>query len=160
MPWTLRAEPVEFAQSAPAHFHFEIELDAPPDKVFSVFADIDSWARWYDDFRSARWTSEAKGGAGSTRIAVLGAATVDETFLVWEPGKRLSFRVETITLPLVHAMVEDWRLEPLPGGRTKLSWWIGYAPNWLCRLIHPIVRAIFGRQFQRTLAGLQAYVRG
>lgn len=159
MPWTLRREPLEFAETAPSHFLNEAELDATPEKVFAVFADIESWARWFDDFRSAHWTGPAHEGVGATRKAILGAATVDETFLAWEPGRRFGFRIDTITLPLVRAMVEDYRLIPLDGGRTRLVWRIGYETTWLGSLLHPIVRKIFGRQFRRTLVGLQAYVR-
>ena len=95
----------------------------------------------------------------ATRKAILGAASVDETFLAWEPGVRFSFRIDTITLPLIRAMVEDYKLVPLEGGRTRLVWRIGYEPSWLGWLLHPLVRAIFGRQFRRTLMGLQKYVR-
>lgn len=158
MPSTLRPEPLEFATSAPQYFHHEIDLDASPEAVFAVFADIDSWPRWFDDMRAARWTCEG-GGLGATRHVELGALSADERFLAWEPGKRFSFRVETLTLPLVRAFVEDWRLEPREGGGTHLVWRVGYETTALGWLLHPLLRTIFNRQFGRTLRGLQQYLR-
>lgn len=157
MPWDCRPETLEFTVDPPAHFLTEGEIDATPERVFAVLADITSWPRWFDDMRDARWTGPAHSGAGATRHMVLGAVSVDETFLVWEPGQRFSFRLDTISLPLVRAFVEDWRLLALPDGRTKLSWRVAYEPTWLARLIHPVLRAIFIRQFRRTVAGLAAF---
>src|SRR6187431_2615566 len=80
MPWTLRPEPLAFAETAPDYFLNEAELDAPPERVFAVLADIDSWAHWFDDLRSAHWTGQAHEGVGATRKVILGAASVNETF--------------------------------------------------------------------------------
>ena len=157
MPFAVRAETLDFVDRAPAEFLTEADLPATPERVFAVFADIASWPRWFDDMREARWTGAATSGVGATRWVRLGAIAVDETILAWEPGRRFSFRIDTATLPLVRAMVEDWRLEPTQNG-TRLVWRAAYEPTLLTRLLHPIVRAIFGAQFRRTAEGLKRYL--
>ncbi len=157
MPWTCRPVELDFVERAPHEFLTEAELPAPPERVFEVLADIDSWPRWFDDMRAARWTGTQKSGVGATREMTLGIIRVDETMLCWEPGRRFSFRIDTGTLPLLRAMVEDWQLRPTQNG-THLVWRVGYDPSLLTRLVHPIARAIFGRQFRRTAEGLKRYL--
>ena len=159
MPWSCRPESLDFLDRAPASFLTEGDLDAPPERVFAVLADIDSWSKWFDDLRSARWTGASQPGVGATREVALGAITVNETFLAWDVGQRFAFRIDTATLPLIRALVEDWRIEPLPAGRSHLVWRAAYDPTWLTRLLHPLVRAIFSRQFRRSVAGLQRYIK-
>lgn len=158
MPWSCRPESLEFAASAPDFFLVEGELDASPERVFAVFADVTTWPQWFDDMRAGAWTGPQEGGVGATRKMTLGLLAVDETILAWEPGRRFAFRIDRATLPLIRAMVEDYRLEPRPDGRSFLRWRAAYAPTTLTRALHPIVRAVFGRQFRRTLEGLRRYL--
>lgn len=158
MARTLRAESLSFVEQAPFQFVNEGVFDAPPERVFAALADAPGWSRWFKDLLEARWTSAAPFGVGSTRWVKLKTATVDETILAWEPGRRFSFRLDTITLPLVRAMVEDWRLEPAGEGRTKAVWIAAYEPTWLTRLLHPIVRFAFGQQFKAAMKGLARQV--
>lgn len=158
MPYECRAETLSFVGSAPAVFVNEADLPAPPARVFEVFADIDTWPKWFDDMRRSSWMPGSSGGLGAQRRMELGALTADETMLAWEPGRRFSFRIDAVTLPLLRAMVEDWQLTALPDGRTRLDWRVHYELKPWARLIHPILRLIFGRQFKRTVAGLQRYL--
>ena len=158
MPWPLRPEPLEFAHSSPGFFLHEIDLDASPDAVFAVFADIATWPRWTYDMREARWMGEQHEGVGALRHVTLGPTRALERFLAWEPGRRLAFRVEEVNVPLLRAFVEDWRLEPLAGGRTHLIWRVGYETSWLGWLVQPFLRPVFRWQFRQTLLGLQRYL--
>ena len=157
MPWKCRAEGLDFVDRAPFEFLTEADLPAPPKRVFAVLTDIASWPRWFDDMRDAKWTSPQQGGLGATRWMKLGAITVDETILAWDPGRRFAFRIDTATLPLLRAMVEDYALTPTQNG-THLRWRVAYDPKPLARLIHPILRFVFGRQFRRTAENLKRYL--
>lgn len=128
---------------------------APPERVFALMADGGRMGEWFHDFVACRWTSAAPHGVGSTREIELAALTVKERFLAWDPGRRLAFRIDAITLPLVSKMIEDMRLEPVDGGRsTRVSWRVHYEPTLLMRLVHPIGRRVFARMFAKSLAGL------
>lgn len=158
MWFSLRSIDLAFAPQAPFHFHNEAELPAPPERVWAVLEDGDTWPGWFKDFVSMRWTSPPPHGAGSTREVRLKPLSVRETFLAWEPGRRFAFRVDAITLPLVSAMMEDLVLTPREGGRTHLSWRVSYTPRPVMRLIHPLLRMIFGGMFKVTLANLGRYL--
>ena len=129
MPWECRPETLDFIKRAPAVFVNEADLPASPERVFEVFADITTWPKWFDDMKRTRWLPGSKGGLGDQRVMELGLLTVTETFLAWEPG-----------------------------GRTHLDWRVHYELKLWARLIHPILRIVFGRQFKRTVAGLQRFL--
>lgn len=154
MPWACRAENLDFVEKAPYDFLTEADLPAPPERVFEVFADVSGWPRWFDGMRAGRWISAQQGGVGAVRHMTLDTLSVDETILAWEPGVHFAFRIDTVTLPLIRAMVEDYRLERRGEG-THLVWRAAYDPSLLTRLLHPIVRFVFGRQFKRTAERLR-----
>lgn len=156
---TLRPVELDFLERAPFHFRNEIDLPCPPERVFEAFADPPGWAAWFDDMKSGAWTSPAPHGVGATRTMVLGLTTAEETILAWEPGRRFAFRIDRLGVPLVRAMAEDYRLEPTASG-CRLVWIVGYEPTPLARLVHPVVRAVFGRQFRRSLDGLRRVLAG
>ena len=153
-----RPENLDFLDRAPFRFVNEGEMPVSAERLFEVLADASTWPKWFDDMREARWTSPAPYGVGSTRYVRLTTTAVDERILAFEPGRRFAFRLESIGLPLVRAMVEDYAVESLGATRSKLHWVAAYEPTTLARAVHPVVRAVFGRQFRRTVAGLQTYL--
>jgi uncharacterized protein YndB with AHSA1/START domain len=149
---------IGFTLRSPFQFHNEIEIKAPPARVFEIMATAENQHEWFKDYKDCRWTSAPPHGAGSTREIELKAITVKERFLVWEPGKRMAFCIYAGTLPLVREMVED--IEFLPGsapGTTHVRWIAHYTPTLPARLVHPIIRSQFGKMFKQTLEGLRTY---
>ena len=75
--------PVELDFISQARWRFEnvVELDAPPEKVFDIFADGESWPRWFDGILRVVWTSPEPKGVGTTRSVSLTSGTVYEHFL-------------------------------------------------------------------------------
>lgn len=146
-----------FVTDAPFGFLNTVDLPAPPARVFAVLADVGSWARWFDGMKGVEALVDTPQGVGWRRRARLDAITVDETFLVWEPGRRFTFRADAVSLPIVDALAEDWRVDAAPGG-SRLVWRVGYRPTWLGRAIHWPLRAVFQRQFKASLDGLARYL--
>lgn len=143
---------------APTVLRNEAELDASPEEVFSIFADIDQWPKWFSDIRKGTWSTPAPYGPGSEREVVLKTLSVRERFLAWEPGKRYAFTMTAGTLPLARSIVEDYQLTPLPGGRARLVWEVRFDLRWYLAPVGPVIRAVFGKMFRDATAGLQAYV--
>jgi len=149
---------LDFLGTAPFRFHNQARVPATPQQVFDVLADIDSWPRWFKDFKGATWTSPAPYGVGSTRDVKLLPLSVKERFLAWTPGERFAFTMEAITLPLVSQLMEEWRLTA-DGAGTVVEWTVCYRPTLLTRALHPLVRAIFDGMFKASLRGLDTYLR-
>ena len=160
MRFKCRSVGLDFIERATWRFENTTELDAPPDVVFDIFADGESWPRWFDGIRRVVWTSPEPKGVGTTRTVTLTTMTVDEYFLAWERGRRFAFRFEGATMPLCVAGIEDYRLEDLGGGRTRFAYGVYLEPSLVGKLVSPIARAQLGSMFRRATEGLRAYVAG
>lgn len=150
---------LEWTSRAPSSFHFEAVLDATPESVFDILADVDQWKEWFDEFEGAEWISPQQGGVGSRRAIYMDILNAREEFLAWEPGARFAFCLTEATLPLADRLVEDYQMAPLAGGRCEFTWDIYYDPRWFLRPLNPIVRFQFGRMFAGAVESLKTYVR-
>lgn len=148
---------LSFIDRAPFHFDNEAIINASPERVFEIVATGESQSAWFQDWKGERWLSDPPRGVGSTREITLKALSVKERFVAWEPGRRLSFTIYAITLPLVQEMLEDLRFEPMGEGRTRLRWRAYYTPAPLMRVVHPVARRIFGGMFSASAGGLTTY---
>ncbi|MCG3174773.1 MAG: hypothetical protein GMKNLPBB_03053 [Myxococcota bacterium] len=142
-----------FLDEATHTFDNQADIGAPPAVVFQWLSDPSRMGEWFKDFAGAEWLSSPPHNAGSVREVRLKGIRVRERFLLWQPDERLAFAIDSINLPLVRNMIEDMRLEPIPGG-TRVRWVVYYQPTWFLRVIHPIARWIFGRMFRKSLAQL------
>jgi uncharacterized protein YndB with AHSA1/START domain len=152
-----RSLDVGFTDTSPFHILNEIEIEAPPARIFDLFATGEGQEEWFQDFVSVDWTSGEPHGVGSERVVELKMLSVKERFVIWERGKRLTFCIYAITLPLVHAMMEDLQFEPTKRGGTRFVWRVHYDPRLLLRAVHPVGRAVFGRLFKKSQLGLKKY---
>jgi hypothetical protein len=158
MRFNCRPIGLDFIDGAPYRFENTVELEASSEAVFDVFADGESWPRWFDGITRVVWTSPEPKGVGTTRTVTLTTMTVYEHFLAWDRGRRFAFRFEGCSLPLCHAGVEDYRLEDLGGGRSRFFYGVYLEPTLVVRLAGPIARAHFARMFRRAAEGLRTYV--
>jgi hypothetical protein len=157
MWFDLEPTDLRFAECAPFKFDNQAVINASPARVFEILSLGEEERIWLKDFKSAEWRSEPPHGVGSTRELALKMLTVKEHFVVWEPGRRLSFSIAAITLPAVTAMFQDLQIEPMAQGKTRLRWVVYYRPSLITRLIHPVARAIFGGIFSSSTAGVARY---
>jgi hypothetical protein len=156
-----RCRPVglDFIERAPWRFENVAELEAPAERVFDLFADGESWPRWFEGIRDVQWTSPEPKGVGTTRTVRLSTATVYEHFLVWEPGRRFTFRFEGANRPLFRAGIEDYRLEDLGAGRCRFLYGVYVEPTTLVRLLSFVVRPMLASSFEGGARGLERYVK-
>jgi uncharacterized protein YndB with AHSA1/START domain len=149
-----------YVDMAPHRIANVVTIDAPPQRVFDIFATAEHQDEWMPDFKACRWTSGEPHGVGATREIELKVLTVKERFLIWEPGRHLMFSVDASTLPIMSQMVEEMRFEPISGGKaTRLVWHIYYTPARLAVPIHPAARAVFGHMFSMAAKNLVQWVK-
>jgi hypothetical protein len=146
-----------------------VEIAAPADRVWAnvvAFPPLDEPTEWW--YRAGlaypRYASIEGAGVGAIRYCVFSTGAFVEPITAWEPGRRLAFDVADSPPPMrelspyddVHAPHLDgyfrsrrgeFRLIPLPGGRTRLegrTWYeLDMAPAWYWewvadRIIHGI----------------------
>jgi hypothetical protein len=147
-----------FFDDAPMRFKNEVELSARPAETFSILADASTWPHWVGGMHKAVWTSAKAGGVGSTRTVSLTMLTVDEQFFRWEPDRRFSFYLTSQSMPLTHAMAEDYLLEELGTATTRFTYSVAMEPRIAVAMGGPVARAYFGSMFKGACEGLKRYV--
>ncbi len=160
MAFTLRDATLDLARTAPDSYSNEALVDVDPDAVFAILADITSWPNWFHGFRRGIWTSPMPWGLGSTRDVTVGALLVSEVMVAWEPGIRFAYAMTAINLPLVEAMLADWRLTERPGGKTLVRFDIHYRIRRELGPLHPLIRRAFESTPRNGIAGLPAFAAG
>lgn len=158
MHFACRPVGLEFIEVADYRFENVVELKASAESVFDMFADGESWPRWFPGIQRVDWTTPEPKGVGTTRTVRLTTATVFEHFLVWERGRRFTFRFEGANRPLFRAGIEDYRLEDLGFERCRFTYGVYLDPTLLVRLLGPLTRAWFAHTFTSGARGLQAYL--
>ena len=75
-------------------------------------------------------------------------------------GRRFSFTMEAISVPLVRRMIEDMVLEPLGDARCRFRYHVYYEPRTVMRLVHPIARAMFTKTFREATRNVARLATG
>jgi hypothetical protein len=144
--------------TAPMRFKNVVELDLPPAKVFAIFEDGESWPKWFRAIRKVAWTSNKRYGVGTTWTVWLTAVTLDEHFFRWEQDRRCSFYVTKQSMPLTHALAEDYLLEEVAPGKTRFTYSVGLEPHLPVAIGGPVSRMYFGSMFKSACKNLQSCV--
>ncbi len=118
-----RAVDPTFFQTAPRRFSASVEVAASPDEIFTAFEDAYAWTVWALPITNVCWTSPAPYGVGTTRtVSMTGGMVGEEVFITWERGKAMAFRFTRSNIPTIAAFAEDYVVEPISEGRTRVTW--------------------------------------
>ncbi|MBK8252762.1 MAG: SRPBCC family protein [Polyangiaceae bacterium] len=148
---------LDFTTSSPNKMVFDAIIEATPDRVFDIFAKGEGQETWFQDFKAVRWHGPEPHSVGTTRDVVLKLLTVKERFVAWDRGERLTFSIDSITLPLVKRMMEDLQFEAVGEKGTRLVWTVHYELTLGMKPFHPVAKMIFGKMFRASLDGLVKY---
>lgn len=150
---------MDFLDSAPIKISLTADLDITPAALFALFEDSDSWE--WATIKSVVWETEKPYGLGTTRtVDIAGQGKVQEYFLLWEQDQRMSFRFEKGEMKLVSALVEDYQVEALADGRSRLTWNIAMQLRGFIRILTPLLAGVMKKQFAGMLDNLVATVNG
>jgi polyketide cyclase/dehydrase/lipid transport protein len=147
-----------FFDTAPMRFKNVVDLDARLAEVFAIFEDGESWPKWFSGMQKVVWTSNKPHGVGTTRTVWLGLITLDERFFRWEQDRRFSFYLTGHSMPLAHALAEDYLLEEFVPGKTRFTYSVAIEPRLALSMGGPIARAYFSSMFRNACKSLQSYV--
>jgi hypothetical protein len=141
--FTVTAQNRAWIPSAPVVLTDSFTLHATPQLVFARLADISSWSDWYGGMKKVR-IDGASSGPGALRTVWVGTTRVQERFLEWVPGERLTFAIVASNTPGLASMVEDWAVEPDSSDpeRTRLTVTVGVAAAGLLKRAPGLVRTI------------------
>ena len=131
--------PPEWIDSAPIVVDESIVIQAPPSAVWAEIIDHESWPEWFVALDRVE-PGPTSTGVGGTRRVIAKRLPIDEEFTTWDADKHFAFGVTATKLPILAAMAESVRLEPLDDGaackvdyRQGLQGRTGF--GWLMKLI-------------------------
>jgi carbon monoxide dehydrogenase subunit G len=127
---------------------------ASPDEVFAILADHERWTEWFPSVKQVTVLGPAAGVGARRRVAVPGA-TVDEEFIVWEPGARWSFTGIAARPRFTKSLVEDCRLEAVDGG-TAISYTMYLDPPTLLRPLVQLMAKGIRKNLEKAMTNLAA----
>jgi uncharacterized protein YndB with AHSA1/START domain len=150
---------IDWIDSAPLRIEARAESAGSPQAVFEVLADHERWPEWFPSVRKVTVLGPAAGVGARRRVAVPGA-TVEEEFIVWEPGARWSFTSTTARPRFVTSLVEDCILEELEGGRTAITYTMYLEPAPAFRPLLKRVKRRLESNNRRAMANLARRAEG
>ena len=142
---------MEVDHNAPAVVRAETVVAEPPDAVWRLISDIDSWPAWNPDVRSARLEGEL--APGSTFRWKAGPGTIVSTLRSVEPEREIGWSGRTMGIDALHV----YRLEPVGDGTRVVSEesWAGLP----VRLLRARMRRTLERSLRTGLEHLEAAAR-
>jgi len=155
----LREVSLEFLDEAPKRWEFEARVDAPPGAVFAaISADPKTW-EWFPGITGGGYEGDGPPGVGSIREARMGPSVYRETILAWDAPTRWAYRVDEMTVPFAHALVEDWTVRA-DGDGSVVRWTFAIDPRSLFRASLAVAPAAMGRLFRRAMRNLSLTLNG
>jgi uncharacterized protein YndB with AHSA1/START domain len=149
MWFALEFSDLDFIERAPDRFVHEAEVSGTPERVFEALSGP-AFEAWFSDMGRFEWKTRGPHGQGSIREVRTSFTAVRERFVAWEPGQRLAFAIDAMSVPFATQMLEDFQLAKAGPGRTLLRWTVYYRPGLLMRLTMPVARPRFGKMFQAS----------
>jgi Polyketide cyclase / dehydrase and lipid transport len=139
----LEARDLAWVDRAPVVIAKSFTLGAPTAEVWNRLADLGAWSEWCGGMKRVRIDGPAT-GVGALRTVWVGLTRVQERFVVWDPGQRLTFTLTGSNTPGLHSMVEDWATAPDPQNpaRTLLTVRVGIEAAGILRPFPGLVRTI------------------
>jgi uncharacterized protein YndB with AHSA1/START domain len=99
-------------EHAPVTAHVQIQIAAPPEKVWQLLADAPSWPTWQKDIGSV--SSNGPLASGARFVWKIGNTTIHSQVQLFDPPQVLAWTGTAQTAKAVHV----WELHPLPGDQT------------------------------------------
>ena len=126
-----------------AQWEHQIEIEAPPARVWRVLADVASWPEWTDSILSIEDISEEFGHGGRAMVHARGMPKSLYTVTKWEPGKGFDWETKTRGS---RAIARDW-IVGAGEGRSIVTLTV-HVPGVMAALAKPII----GRGIKANLA--------
>jgi len=111
----------EWIDSAPIIVSETIEIDATPAQVWEHIADHTSWPEWFEALDEVQ-PGPTSTGVGGTRRVIVKPLPIDEEFTAWDENEHFAFAIVGSRIPMLAAAAESVRLEPIDGGRCRVTY--------------------------------------
>lgn len=161
MPSRMRDVTLDFLEFAPKRWVFEADVEAPQSATFAaISADPKTWT-WFPGINGGGYSGAMPPGVGTIREARMGPAVYRETILAWDEPDRWVYRVDEMTVPMAHALVEEWLVSPHDDHpeHSVVRWTFAIDPKPLFVAGGPATPRVMGSLFRRAMHNLSRSLR-
>jgi Polyketide cyclase / dehydrase and lipid transport len=153
--FSLTAQDLAWVPTAPVVLTNVVKVKATPAQLFDRLSDLAAWADWCVGMRRVRIDGPAT-GVGALRTVWVGSTRVQERFVEWVPGERLTFALIGSNTPGLASMVEDWALAPDPAdpARSIMTVTIGIAPSGILKPFPKLVHTVMTKMTKKGQDGI------
>ena len=161
MPFRLRAEGLEFLERAPRILAFSRVVPAPREQVFAtVVADPSTWRTWFPGLHAGGYVGPPPYAVGSGRyVKVRGMGTYRETVMAWDEPSRWVYRVDSTSMPMLRALMEEWTFEEATDG-TLVRWTFACDPRAWFGVLLRVAPGQLERVFDQAMRNLSSQLAG
>ena len=102
-------------EDAPVTTHLQIQIAAPPAKVWALLIEAASWPKWQKQIESV--TAAGRIGSGIRFSWRTGGTDIHSQVQLFEPERRVSWTGTAMTAKAIHV----WELKPEAGNKTLVT---------------------------------------
>ena len=147
--FTLDEADLDFTRTSTHRLMHSATARAKPDHIFRVAAG-ERFFEWLEPLRAWEWTSDGTPGLGSKREVHLTMLSARERMIAWEEGRRLTYRIEEASRPLVNRLVEDIQIYEKSDGTCRIEYGVHYEMVRVARPLSFLFKAMFEPLFARA----------
>jgi carbon monoxide dehydrogenase subunit G len=156
---TVEQKDLNWIERAPVSFSGSATTTASPGAVFAILADHERWPEWFPVIKKTVVLGPAREGVGMRRLTTLPGGKVEELIIAWDPGERWAFTGTAVSPAIVHALVEDCRIEPAGSG-TRVNYTMYLDPVAPLRPFMKLIKGLMGKQLDKGMRALAARAEG
>ncbi len=129
-----------------------IEAKCTQELLMETIRGTTIWTEWAFAITNVDWTCKKPYGLNSTRtVSMLGGLTVKELFFHWQENQHVAFYVTESNIPCMESFAEDYLIEDLGNGITRLTWTVAMQMTGIFRIFAPVSKFFTGIVLQSWL---------
>jgi len=149
---------LDWFDTAPIRFVNQITLPVTPNRLFEIFEDPASWAKWGTGIGSVEWTSPKPYRPHTTRtVTFWGGMKVYEDFFVYSPPTEMAFCLYGTTESVWRSFGEHYLVKPVGEDQSHLTWTVAYEPVGNFARIHPLIKPVMAVNLRSYMWRLKRY---
>lgn len=156
---TTEQKTLDWIDQAPFSFSGSAMTKASPDAVFAVLADHERWPEWFPVITKTVVLGEQREGVGTRRLTTIPGGSIEELILAWDVGRRYAFTATAVHPAIVHALLDDCRIEPMQSG-ARVTYTVHLDPAGIVHPLLNLIKGLLGSQLTKGMHALAARAEG
>jgi uncharacterized protein YndB with AHSA1/START domain len=146
---------LDWIDQAPFSFSGSAMTKASPDAVFAVLADHERWPEWFPVITKTVILGEQREGVGTRRLTNIPGGSIEERILAWDVGRRFAFTATAVHPAVVHALLDDCRIEPMQSG-ARVTYNVYLDPAGMVLPLLELMKGLLASELNKGMQALAA----